>query len=488
MVLTAAPIKQINHKYINRSIESWLDIHFGDTSFNGRVIIGHRKQQGGIYTMSARPLTELRPYIKMIHASQRLDYYITANTVSGVNRRKEELFGLQNIVIDIDCHEEGRHHYSASELVQAFIWRSKRDLWSTGVIPTPNSIVRTGRGVQLWWALKPCYGGSNYGVSLHYHEEIKDNLMNHIESMLGEYSDELEGLSIDRGASSNLVGYFRMPYTYNTTAKCYSSLEILHDERYDQRELIKIEKASSTEGYSSAVREEMKHIPMKASDRTLLRNFKSIRVMQLINLRNLRNNDVGSEMRDHFNFSVYNALRMAFDHQEAMIHLEAYNAGFKKPMSRRELENCVSSAKDKEGYKYTNAKLIEFLEITEEEQKAIGLLPSSEKRRSKPNASRDAARKALKADRDSKILELAEKGVSQAETARILGIGKNTVNRVLKSLREDKKEISEPIVIEIFEEDNRHQNGSIYVLNNSRTMSTLAHPLGLFDMPEYDSS
>lgn len=487
MVLTAAPIKQRNHKYINRSIDAWLDIHFGDTSFNGRVVIGHRKNGGGIYTMSARSLTELRPYVRMIHASSRLDYYITANTVSGVNRVKEELFGLQNIVIDIDCHEAGMHHYSAAELVQAFIWRSKRDLWSTGVIPTPNSIVRTGRGVQLWWAIIPCYGGSNYGTSLYHYEKIKTNFMNHIDRMLNEYGEELEGLKIDRGASSNLVGYFRLPCTYNTTAKTYSSLEILHSERYDQRELTKIEEISKTESGAPGIKTQ--YIPMQETDRFILRNFKSIRVMQLINLRNLRNNEVGAEMRDHFNFSVYNALRMTLDHEEAMVHLEAYNEGFKKPMSRRELNNCISSAKDKEGYRYTNEKLIEFLEITEEEQKAIGLLPSSGKRRAKPNASRDAARKALRDDRDTKILELAEQGISQAETARLLGIGKNTVNRVLKRFRiEEEPPVSEPIEVEIIEEKNRHQNGSIYVLNTIRPTKTVLREGCLLVTPECDSS
>ena len=459
MVLTAAPIKQVNHKYINRTIDKWLDIHFGDTSFNGRVVIGHRRNGGGIYTMSARPLTELRSYVKLVHASTRLDYYITANTVSGVNRRKEELFGLQNIVIDIDCHEAER---SATELVQAFIWRSKRDLWSTGVIPTPNSIVRTGRGVQLWWAIIPCYGGSNYTTSLYYYEKIKTNLMNHIDVMLDEYS-ELDGLSIDRGASNNPVGYYRLPYTYNTTAKNYTTLEILHSERFDQRELAKLKGVERAEAVSRDYKP--RYIPMQDTDRHILRNFRSLRMMQIINLRNLRNNEVGAEMRDHFNFAAYNTLRMTLDHEEAMAHLKAFNDGFKKPMSRRELENCVSSAKEKGGYRYTNAKLIDFLEVTPEEQEFVGLSPATEGCRSKPNASRDASRKALKTDRDNKILELIEKGVSQAETARILGIGKNTVGRVLKRLQD---ETPEPEIEIIDDEENRHQNGSIYVLSNSR--------------------
>lgn len=462
MVLTAAPIKQRNHTYINRAIDKWLDIHFGDTSFNGRVVIGHRKNGGGIYTMTARPLTELRPYVRMIHASARLDYYITANTVSGVSRRKDKLFGLQNIVIDIDCHD-GEQSHNVSSLVEAFIWRSKRDLWDGGVIPTPNSIVRTGRGIQLWWAIVPCYGGRDYDKSRYHYDKIKNNFMDHIDAMLDEYIEELAGLEIDRGASNNPVGYFRLPCTYNTTAKRYSSLEIIHSKRYDQRELTLIERPESEER-SEVSRRKPQNIPMQETDRFILRNFQSVgvrRVMQLIKLRNLRDNTVGSEMRDHFNFSVYNALRMTLEHSEAMVYLQSYNAGFKNPMSYQELENCVSTASQIGGYKYTNAKLIELLDITEYEQQAIGLFSSPKKHLAKPNSSRDAARKALRDDRDGKIVELVEKGTAQAEIARILGIGKNTVYRVLKRLREKAVEIMEA---HIDDDSSRHHFGSLYVL------------------------
>jgi hypothetical protein len=104
----------------------------------------------------------------------------------------------------------------------------------------PNSIVRTGRGVQLWWAILPCYGGADYGISLYHHNKIKSTFISHIARLIEEYGEELEGLDVDRGASSNPVGYFRLPGSYNTKAKCYTSLAVIHDKRYDQRELTKL--------------------------------------------------------------------------------------------------------------------------------------------------------------------------------------------------------------------------------------------------------
>lgn len=481
MNIAAAPIRQMNHRHIDNAIEQWLDIHYGDTSFNGRVVIGHRKNGGGIYTMTARPISEIKPYIRMIHVSNHLDYYITANTVSGVNRRESGLFGLQNIVIDIDCHDDSISR-SIPELVQSFIWRIKRDLWDTNTIPTPNSIVRSGRGVQLWWALVPCYGGSDYANSRYHYDKIKNNFMDHIEGLLSEYSEELNGLEVDRGASSNPVGYFRLPCTYNTKAKKYSSLEILHSKRYDQRELTLLD-APEKPIYENDATHNI--IPLLPSDIHVLTQFHSTgakRVIQLINLRNLRKNDVGAETRNNFNFSVYNALRMSYDHEEAMARLRSYNAGFNQPMSDDELENCVVTAKKVGGYKYTNEKLIEFLGVSQEEQHAIGLYPFEGKympgQYSKPNASRDAVRSVLKEDRDNKIVGLVNSGISQAEVARQLNIGKNTVGRVMKKHREQMAvEVSE-----ILTPEECHHSGSIYVLSTTSEGFQVAPSEGVFAM------
>lgn len=428
--MIAAPKLQRNHRFIDRAVSEWLDIHFGDTSFDGRIFIGHRKHGGGVYTMTARSLSELSQYVMLIHASQRLDYYITANTVSGVNRTMDGLFGLQNIVIDVDCHEKDA---DTALLVQNFLWRAERDLWSDGTLPRPNSVVRTGRGVHLWWAIKPCHASCIF-----YYNQIKTGIMDHIDAMLSEYP-ELDELQVDRTASSNAVGYYRLPCTYNTAAKRFGALQVLHNERYDTKELAEYISPLPRKIGSERVLGAKKAIPMQQGDVIVLHNNYTTganRVMQLINLRNLRNNDVGAETRNNLCFSVYNALRMSYDHEEAMDRLRAYNSGFKEPMDDAELEHTVCSAKRKGGYKYTNAKLIEFLEITPEEQDAIGLHPFTGKYKpwshTKPNATRDSVRKAVRNDRDAKVIAMYSEGISQAEIARTLGISRNTVAKIIR--------------------------------------------------------
>lgn len=448
---------KVNTQNINSSFDQWLNIHYGDTSFNGRVVFGRRTKGDGIHTMGVRTLKAMRSFAKTIQAVDTADYYITANTVKGIKRRKEDLFGLQNIVIDVDCHDN-RQPQAINELILGFIWRCKRDLWSEGVIPMPNSIVRTGRGVQLWWAILPCYGGADYGISLYHHNKIKSTFIAHIGRLIENYPEELEGLDVDSGASSNPVGYFRLPGSYNTKAKCYTSLAVIHDKRYDQRELTKLEAPEIRESENASA----KYIPLSENDRKLLQGYESTgvqRVIQFVKLRNLRDNAVGKETRNDFNFSVYNALRMNYDHEEAMTRLRYFNAGFKEPMSDEELDVCICAAKTRGGYKYGYEKLVKLLKITNEEQKIIGLFPPRGYKRSKPNASRDEVRRTLKEDRDNKILAFIKDGVSQAETARILGIGKNTVWRVVKRFQH---EIETILPMPKTEESSRHQNGSIF--------------------------
>jgi len=385
-----------------------------------------------------------------MHISRHCDYYITPNTVSGVSRVREGLFGLQNIVIDVDCHDESLRIHEIDELIHRFLWRAERDYWSCGDLPYPNSIVRTGQGVHLWRALKPCHVSCIW-----YYNQIKAGFLEQLKAMVDEYS-ELDGLKVDAPASSNAVGYFRMPYTFHTKRKRKTATKILRTECYDLRELSVYASAQKASGTLFAA---SKGIAMEAGELDLLHNFYAAgarRIAKLIQLRNYRNNAAGSETRNNFCFAVYNELRRTFDHEEAMVRLRKFNAGFKVPMTENELQHTVCSAQRKGGYQYSNEKLIALLDITENEQAAISLfcMPPHRAFR-KPNASRDEVRKARKEGRNAKILQLYETGFSQSEIARQLEINRKTVSRVLKeaSCSEDTS------IVET--ENNLPKNGSI---------------------------
>ena len=441
--MIALPELQRNHRYIDKRIMPWINLHFpSDSSFNGRVVLGYRrKDTEGIFNLTRSDVTQLASFIPEMHVSRNMDYYITANSVSGVRRVTEDVFGLHNIVVDIDCHEEGAR---SMELLAAFIWRCGRDLWNIDECPEPNSIVFSGRGVQLWWAIEPASAKIQY-----WYKRMQAWILDALQGVLDEYPEEFASISLDRSASIRLAGLFRLPLTWNTKTGRKGSLQILHRNRSNLRKMLEAyvpeeynpNKKDRSQRAQWAVKEEIKeetpqeYVPLASRDAEVLRGgttAMAARVQQLVRLRAMRNASVGNEMRDRFCFTVYCALLAAHDEKEAWKRLLAFNAGFKEPLEASALKQLMSSATERK-YRLKNAWVIAELEITEAEQEAIGIRPAAgdSTGRKKRNHTRDMIRKTVREDRDNKILAMFSEGRSKAEIARTLEIAWNTVARVI---------------------------------------------------------
>ena len=373
-----------------------------------------------------------------MHISELLDYYLTANTVTADKRQSEHLFSLNNIAIDIDCHDEKLTSQEINALVEAVIWRAKRDYWDKDTFPQPNSIVRTGRGVQFWWAIKPCAMATVW-----FYNQIKGTFLRFFAEMVSKHK-ELNEIIVDTSPSKNNVGFFRLPCTYNTVAKKYGSLEILHRESYDTHNLFKIvkpnlpKKSSKPKSRKRTASVSHKNKPAVALEKNDINFLEKCdfrcgrRVAKFIQLRNIRGRDIGAESRDLLCLIVYCELRKVYDHDQALNFLRQFNDGFKEPFDDERLQKKISSAKEV-CYTYSNAKIIEVLEITPEEQSQINFYPADPmgwtKRR--PNASRDEVRKVKREGRDAKIIELYSKGLSRVEIGRELGINRKTAAAVI---------------------------------------------------------
>lgn len=438
------PQEQKNHNYIDKQIMSWLNIHFpADSCFRGRVFVGyHRKDGAGIFDLTRRNIDELSLFVPKMHISKNVDYYITANSVCGVRRVTEDVFGLHNIVIDIDCHADVT---SATDRMTALIWRCSRDLWSTEECPAPNSIVFSGRGAQLWWALEPASAKIQY-----WYKRMQAWLMDELQHVLDDNPEELEGLAIDRSASVRMAGLFRLPLTYNTKTGRKGRLQILHSERYNLRKMLENyvprdynpnagkawEKASWSVVEGIQEKESYQpYVPLAARDSEVLHGGSSAmaaRVQQLVKLRALRNAGAGDEMRDRFCFAVYCALLADYDQAEAWERLLAFNDGFKEPLPLDKLRQAMSTASVKR-YRLTNQWVITELAINEEEQAAIGLYQNTgdSAKRKTSNFTRDLIRRTIREDRDHKIITMYAEGASKAQIARVLELSWNTVAKVI---------------------------------------------------------
>lgn len=432
---------------MENNLLKWYKTHFQPSTFNGRIQIGYRKSgQSSLKTLLIRERDVMEKFLEIMFICPKYDYYIMANTVTGVKRRKEALFTLQNLVIDIDNHGDDFSQESVEEL----IWRLHRDLPEE--MPKPTSIVETGRGVQLWWNILPVHAKCKP-----YFDEVREEFMRQIQTLLDEYTS-LDCFTIDSTASCNDVGYFRLPFTFNTKVNTLAVATVIKQENsYVLQDLVKIVKKLKKEQINTLhpmkkktlLSEEDKQILKRFHDSEIyiLKNISKLcffRMKQLISLRKIRNRKISLETRNNLNFMAYNILLPAMTEEMAWEKLLLFNQDFKEPMTESELQGVIVSARNKGGYKYSNGKMIEFLKITPKEQEKIGLFPVNDSNtqkkivRASHDPARDAQRAFSKEARNQHIFLLAEKNMSLTEISVNVGVSVSTVSKVLK-FSENKK-------------------------------------------------
>jgi len=425
--------RQYHHTTLPSEFAPWFALHYPHSTFNGRFHLGFRREGStGIWPLFNGSRDKLEEFLESMHVSSRLDYYITANAVTGRERKAKNLFSLHNIVVDIDAH--GESGPLDPDLAQDLLWRLDRDLFSILSPPPPSSIIYTGRGIQLWWAIVPIAA-----KCLPWYQEIQDMFVLAISDCLAEYL-QFESLHIDGQASGNVVGYFRLPCSINVHAGVDAKILSLTQSVYDTYDLINWAKKWQEENIQPAASVEPQDFSGQYSDTEIcmLRDIYTMsffRFKQITNLRRLRDRDIGDESRDKMNFMVYNSLLPSLGHDKAWDKLLLFNQGFKQPMTEQELHQTIDTAHRKGGYRYTNEKLIKFLDVTAKEQEAIGLyiptIPYSPLSRLSNHPSRRAARKMVRDDRDKRVRQMREAGISRREISRQTGLAFRTVQSIL---------------------------------------------------------
>lgn len=392
-------------------------LHFApDPDHVGRAAVFGRGKGGQLYRIFYCAADELPEKLESFKLWNQ-DYYITANTFSGGERRAENLFTLQNIVIDVDCHAEGVSEVQRAHMIDAFEFFMLEDLEG----PRPNTIVKTGRGVQLWYAIEPV---SRWKAQ--QYESVRESLIEAVQRILDDQV-ALSGLELDRGATHNAAGVFRLPGSYNSKTGARGSFYQLHEERLDILE----------EAQRLAVEEIRKpqakiyQIPEGGADSVAVAIFRQAKLGQLLTLRQQSGQQAGEELRDLFLFCLYNSWgRVCPDHEAIMERVESMNRRFLVPLPDRELRAYLRSS-EKVRYKLSNQKIIDLLAITPEEQSAIGFYPGGSGQNNLREQQRQEARD-RKAERDAKICELYIDGQNQKAIAAAVGCSEATVGRVLR--------------------------------------------------------
>lgn len=407
---------------------------YSDTSFNGYVVLAIRTSRN--FTEIPVPITQLSAYVEKMSVYPNADYYISADIFSTIKRSSDTLMAINAIVLDIDCHQkrslfdestqekvtaidmdshnEDNYIRELSQRIEVLIWRLRNDAFIDHDFPTPNFIVSTGRGVHLWWCVVPAYAKS-FGQNF---SDVEHHLTTKVKEFLAEFPAELGCFTVDSVASSNAVGFFRLPGTVNTHCEKVAEPIFIHGQRMNLKGFRDQFLPMSTWHKRMGNLSHRFHPPVKSD----LVGMAVTRLNAFEKLRDLRNAPDGDETRNNFCFLFYVTAKSIYGDKEAYDRTLAFNEGFKCPLTKKELKSCLCSARHKD-YQYRTETIVDFLAVTPEEAELVGFSRSAKQ----PSA------KDRKRDRDHRIIDLFNQGKNQREIASELKISRQTVNKVIQA-------------------------------------------------------
>lgn len=364
-------------------VDDFLNIHF--TTANA-MKMGNAKGYSMLFAgpslfVGAQKCEDFVRFIKNTSFSGSYDYYVTANTFRKPNIRQEEnVFGLCNIVLDIDCHcnkkDTGKLYTDcenlATLLASEFKFHAEKHL-----IPEMNSIVITGRGVQLWWAFDP--------IRLEY-ADCYDALVDYFSDVTNcflQAHEQFQDFQLDAGASKNKTGLFRLPGTCNRkTGMLTKAIIVSHQvhSMFDCRKNIR-------EVYTGTQKIRITPKAFRPAQLSQADDFAPVAFRRAISLEALvalrKGNMTG--MRDFILWMYHNECSKCMDHKSAYNRMLAMNATFTEPLREKQCQNIISgtlniaSTRAPKGYALRNETIINLLGINEQEQKIINLFPAEEK-------------------------------------------------------------------------------------------------------------
>ena len=387
-------------------------------SMNGKDYIKNLHQQNdGFITIAKNQKTWKQQYFNDINKINiRLntkDTYVSQNSFKNQSRRLINLNRLHSIYIDIDCYKKNL----TKEAVIYFL----EEIY--GEIPRPNFLIDSGRGIYYVILI------NEDKKKLAEWQTIEKFLYNKME-WLGADAKCLDATRVLRVIDSvnsrnnnkvKILDYYEYDYSIN---------EIL--ENY----IPEIPKYKKT-------KKKKKGRPKKIVSLYNLYHLYASRIADIEKLCELRNYNMNGYRETTLFLYRYFSNIYHDNEDDALYNALELNKMFTEPLNEDELIKDTESAsryyKDVK-YKYSNAKLISILDITEEEQMKLSTIISTKEKYRRNNLRRynerrDEEGKTLKekeiADRLDKIRELKQKKFTNKEIAEKLGITISTVKRNL---------------------------------------------------------
>lgn len=357
------------------------------------VLFHHRKANGWITFAQKKTNGEWRQYHYQPEELPEKcgewtgeNVFFSQNTFFKPQRRIENIRQLRSLYVDIDCYAVGLDPHWVLEKMKMEVFRS--------CVPEPNIIIFSGRGLAFIWLIEP----------------VPFQALPLWKAVQSYFYKQFEEVGADK-KSIDPTRVFRMAGSINSKNGKVVNVRFVHNFRYSLRDL------------QSEFLPELgsKQIPLKLVKREKdniihlhnLRNLYHLRLLDLIKLAELRNYDLKGYREIICFLYRYWSCCFTEDTKDSLDQMLEFNNSFKEPLLRSEVIRATRSAekawKEKTdekaneiaiakgypgaGYNLTNKTLIEWLDITEEEQRHLKtIIGTEEKKRRKRERDRRSYR------------------------------------------------------------------------------------------------
>jgi DNA-binding CsgD family transcriptional regulator len=350
------------------------------------------------------------------------DYYTTPNSYFIPKRASRNIRHFRALYIDLDLTA-----YSKTEAIYEVALLSGQ-----GIIPEPTMIIDSGRGLHLYWRIHHAPKQAAWTW-----QELQDRLCR-----------ELRYLGADT-TSTTSAKLLRLPGTVNSRNDALCRPLVVTDKQYSMYELrdqyLKPKTVQHRLNYAPETPQAV------SSTVTCIYNpytLHKARLSDLLTICRIRNFDVKGHRNNILHLYGYWQGITERDMEALEEDVEAFNSKFREPLKPAEVKTivrCVPQAIEAflepkvkptapyklKGYSYSNETLIDMLHISENEQKHLKTIISTEEkyRRSKLRRRQSRRNKAGLTPRQQKaqenlntILALREQGLTVAEIAEEVGL------------------------------------------------------------------
>lgn len=348
--------------------------------------------------------------------SYTTDLYTSINTFVRPERTLENLRYLNSLYIDIDC-------YKLNLKKENVLYFLEQDFYGS-VIPEPTLVIDSGRGLTLYWKINSV---PSKAVTLW--KAIQYFLYN----ALKEFGADINALDPSR--------IFRVIGSNNT--KSYTDVEVIEYNKHNIYDLKWIK-----ENYLPKV-EKKKNVSKKPFKGKIVRVFNKYtlelaRLKDLEKLAELRSYDL--DTREVFLF-LYRYYAEALEGKERALEMALeLNSKLISPLSISEVRSSTKSNYIGK-YNYSNAKIIEMFNISEEEQTNLITIHSKSLKYEKNNERRKkerrnnkglTSREQEKLDKLYSIFKGIKKELKTKEIAELLNVTVRLVQKYKKEIAENK--------------------------------------------------